>query len=181
MRALGRPLQTNRDPQTPSWAPPSPKQPQEQQGSFKQAVCEGGNPRTHGGRGTELFKRECFIKVLVQGRASQDPTSSSRLSQIKAIVREQQMYFRHPDYVLSPFAFPAGDSCAFAAVTELSCSPACSHSFLFLHEHLLTTSSVQELDTLLPASQAHFQGREGTFPACQWEYSALKFPLAQRN
>lgn len=29
---------------------------------------------------------------------------------------------------------------------------------------------------LLPASQAHFQAREGTFPACQREYSALNIP-----
>lgn len=33
-----------------------------------------------------------------------------------------------------------------------------------------------ELAMLLPASQAHFQGREGAFPACQWEYSALNIP-----
>lgn len=111
-------------------------------------------------RFSNLGSKKGFIKVLMQGRASQDPTSS-RLSQIKAIAREQQIDFRQPGDVLSPFAFPAGDSCVFAPVMELSCSPACSHSSLFLHHHLLTAPGAGHAAASQPST---FPGQGGHIP-----------------
>lgn len=136
---------------------------------------KGGTPQLVGKEAlsfSNLGSKEGFIiKVLGQGRASQDLTSprSKPLSENSKRILDIQMMFSRllPSQLVPPMnSHQSRSSPVFLHVPTPSPSKATPPAQL----------QCPRAGHAAAASQAHFPGREGTFPACQGQDSALNIP-----